>query len=136
MLEEKLKEKIINFANAHPTMNINQDVIRLSDAISICKEEIDKAEIDNRNIGAELMAKKILEKLKYPNDGKFGCEEANQIIDYHKEKIISWTRWLGEMGWYKERDNDIWFHDNETGCFYSTEDLINHYLDTPSLEVK
>jgi hypothetical protein len=42
--------------------------------------------IDERNVGAELMAKEILKKLKHPDDGRFGSETANEIIDFVEPK--------------------------------------------------
>jgi len=45
-----------------------------------------------------------------------------------RDELIEWTRWLGEMGWYKNSHNDIWQHDNEVGHFSNTKELVDHYL--------
>jgi hypothetical protein len=44
------------------------------------------------------------------------------------EKLIEWTDWLSEMGWYKEGNH--WEHNDEIGIFETTSDLVRHYNPT------
>lgn len=43
-----------------------------------------------------------------------------------KEEVIEWTEWLGQMGWYMEK-NGSWHHDDETSYFENTTKLFEHY---------
>ncbi len=54
--------------------------------LNITEEKLETLLLDERNIGAELMAKRILKEFKNPTDGKFDCKEANEIIELYKKK--------------------------------------------------
>lgn len=43
-----------------------------------------------------------------------------------KDLIVREVEWIGEMGWYREKDGR-WLHDDETGYFESTETMVKFY---------
>ena len=56
-----------------------------------------------------------------------GHKASQQKGGYSEEELIKYLEWIGEMGWYYEKENNQWVHDDELGSFKSTQDLVNHY---------
>ena len=54
-------------------------------------------------------------------------EQAQQKGVYSEADLITYLEWVGEMGWYYEKDKKQWVHDDELGMFKSTKDLIDYY---------
>lgn len=93
-------------------------------------------DLQNKNTITDVIREKHFEaefdaankEISYLQEVKEELED--DLNKYHvgwKNKLIEWTEWLGEMGWYKEKGKDKWCHDDETGCFESTKDLVEHY---------
>ena len=56
-----------------------------------------------------------------------GYKAAQQKGFYSESDLITYLEWVGEMGWYYEKDKKQWVHDDELGMFKSTKDLIDYY---------
>ena len=56
-----------------------------------------------------------------------GFRAAQQKGVYSEADLITYLEWVGEMGWYYEKDKKQWVHDDELGMFKSTKDLIDYY---------
>ncbi len=75
------------------------------------------------------LGKRVMAFLK-ENAGGHGAYDsqynARLILKFFVENAITRTDWLGEMGWYMEK-NGTWHHDDEAGYFENTTELFNHY---------
>lgn len=63
------------------------------------------------------------------HDFSNGYKAAREKWVYSLQDVIDFVQFIGELGWYYEKGKNRWVHDDETGCFNSTEDLVKHYIE-------